>query len=559
MQSKIFTFKRLAIVVFCFAVIVTFIDFNRIKISSLWEGKLVSLRDDWDLAINDMPQGKIKLPTYINNDHLVESRITITKPLPDSIERMHNMLLRTSQKTVEVSIDGIPVYAYDASMSRRSVKIAGLMNHFIWIPKGSEGKLLTIALIPWEEKSSGTLYEVFVGTRTAAIGYLIRYDGISILFSLILIILAILSIFSSISIIKGFPIRSAALDFGFLELCAGLWIGSGTSASQLIIHNQLILLLGGMIALFLIPYFLTNFVVEMIHIEHAYPMKVISALFPVAFIIISLLQQFNVLTYFDVLPIVAVILFLLLIALCILSIGVVRTKNKDAIYFPVAVGFFVLAVLGETVLLFIPFETFTNALILNLGILAFSITLFIQLVRYGIRYVHSQAKNEYIFALAHTDSLTNIANRLAFDEKMDFLNQLGVHRHAFALFLFDVNNLKKTNDTYGHTVGDELLRATAAGLAECAKHVGQVFRIGGDEFAIVIDPCDRLSYDSLAQCLQQWSESYRDIDGLCRVACGSVFCEDPAVPIETYFKQADAAMYLQKEYQKTVIQNQERI
>ena len=152
MQSKIFTFKRLAIVVFCFAVIVTFIDFNRIKISSLWEGKLVSLRDDWDLAINDMPQGKIKLPTYIHNDHLVESRITITKPLPDSIERMHNMLLRTSQKTVEVSIDGIPVYAYDASMSRRSVKIAGLMNHFIWIPKGSEGKLLTIALITWEKK-----------------------------------------------------------------------------------------------------------------------------------------------------------------------------------------------------------------------------------------------------------------------------------------------------------------------------------------------------------------------------------------------------------------------
>ncbi|MCS7033828.1 MAG: GGDEF domain-containing protein [Phycisphaerae bacterium] len=53
------------------------------------------------------------------------------------------------------------------------------------------------------------------------------------------------------------------------------------------------------------------------------------------------------------------------------------------------------------------------------------------------------------------------------------------------LLLFDIDNFKKYNDEYGHALGDEILRQTAALMKRCCRQQDQVFRIAGDEFAVV--------------------------------------------------------------------------
>ncbi len=91
-------------------------------------------------------------------------------------------------------------------------------------------------------------------------------------------------------------------------------------------------------------------------------------------------------------------------------------------------------------------------------------------------------------ALAHTDALTGIANRRAFDRDADRY-QLAIatgELHDVLIAVLDVNGLKHVNDTYGHQAGDTLLRTFATALSELVRHEDHVYRFGGDEFAVVM-------------------------------------------------------------------------
>ncbi|MDP1611613.1 MAG: 7TM diverse intracellular signaling domain-containing protein [Sulfuritalea sp.] len=90
-------------------------------------------------------------------------------------------------------------------------------------------------------------------------------------------------------------------------------------------------------------------------------------------------------------------------------------------------------------------------------------------------------------ALAHTDTLTGLANRLLFDARMEQSIQLARrNRGQIALLLVDLDHFKKINDGYGHAIGDEVLRCTAERFRAALREADTVARLGGDEFAIVL-------------------------------------------------------------------------
>ena len=95
-------------------------------------------------------------------------------------------------------------------------------------------------------------------------------------------------------------------------------------------------------------------------------------------------------------------------------------------------------------------------------------------------------RNSGLQRLATTDDLTGIANGRYFKH---FLNQIvekaRVGRFLVTLFLFDIDNFKRYNDQYGHTVGDEILKQTAHLMRRCVRDHDLVARISGDEFAVV--------------------------------------------------------------------------
>jgi diguanylate cyclase (GGDEF)-like protein len=83
--------------------------------------------------------------------------------------------------------------------------------------------------------------------------------------------------------------------------------------------------------------------------------------------------------------------------------------------------------------------------------------------------------------LAYTDALTGLTNRAKYNKDLETVPSSG-----WSLLLIDIDNLKSVNDTFGHTAGDDLIAAVASRIADAASTL-RAYRIGGDEFAVILD------------------------------------------------------------------------
>src|SRR5262249_49124959 len=93
--------------------------------------------------------------------------------------------------------------------------------------------------------------------------------------------------------------------------------------------------------------------------------------------------------------------------------------------------------------------------------------------------------------MATTDGLTGLTNHRTFQQRFaDLLERAARHNHRVALLLCDVDHFKKVNDTYGHPVGDEVLRRVARVLQEVPRKIDIPARYGGEEFAVLLDNVD---------------------------------------------------------------------
>lgn len=115
---------------------------------------------------------------------------------------------------------------------------------------------------------------------------------------------------------------------------------------------------------------------------------------------------------------------------------------------------------------------------------------------------HSIAENIFVFIditerksnerrirhLAHHDPLTGACNRLAFREMLDTASKAAEPGRPVSLVAIDLDRFKPVNDTYGHAVGDELLRQIVGRLSDALKDGMTLFRMGGDEFALLCPP-----------------------------------------------------------------------
>jgi len=96
------------------------------------------------------------------------------------------------------------------------------------------------------------------------------------------------------------------------------------------------------------------------------------------------------------------------------------------------------------------------------------------------------ARSETFEQAALTDALTGMQNRRYFDEALrEYLSEFARIRKPVGLMILDLDHFKQVNDTYGHDVGDEALRAVANCLRDVTRYHDIAARLGGEEFAVV--------------------------------------------------------------------------
>lgn len=158
--------------------------------------------------------------------------------------------------------------------------------------------------------------------------------------------------------------------------------------------------------------------------------------------------------------------------------------------------------------------------------------------------------------LASHDNLTGLPNRSKFNEILESNVRLAqrYEERSFALFFIDVDRFKHINDTYGHHMGDALLKEIARRLQIPLRATDNVARLGGDEFVIIINGVREHEVISkiARKVLSVFAKSIVIDDVHCDITVSigiSVFGED-ATDEDILLQHADAAMYLAKEHGK---------
>ncbi|MDE1179943.1 EAL domain-containing protein [Paraburkholderia sp.] len=152
--------------------------------------------------------------------------------------------------------------------------------------------------------------------------------------------------------------------------------------------------------------------------------------------------------------------------------------------------------------------------------------------------------------LAHHDPLTGLPNRTSFHEHLRHLLERRTPHASCALMYLDLDRFKAVNDTLGHHVGDELLRAVARRLSGILRGGDQLARLSGDEFTIVLSSCANVEQaSSLAdRCVRQLTQPF-EIAGnevTVGVSIGIVMCTPGSADVDTILQQADLALYKAK-------------
>lgn len=148
--------------------------------------------------------------------------------------------------------------------------------------------------------------------------------------------------------------------------------------------------------------------------------------------------------------------------------------------------------------------------------------------------------------LSFHDSLTSLYNRTYFEENLKSLE--GESFAPLGMIICDVDGLKLVNDTLGHSTGDRLLRLTAGIIKQCFREGDLLFRIGGDEFAIILPNSGLSLVEQACYRIRQGVENYNVAHDEFPLSLSVGF----AVSRETYpnigdvFKEADTNMYREK-------------
>jgi len=164
----------------------------------------------------------------------------------------------------------------------------------------------------------------------------------------------------------------------------------------------------------------------------------------------------------------------------------------------------------------------------------------------------NRASEPYFKRLAYTDFLTGYENRMAFEQKLRECGDLAEIGELVTLIICDVNNLKTVNDTLGHKVGDTYIKNTADIIDYNLMGDGFLYRIGGDEFAVITIGKKEKEVEKLMSALRE--EDSIVIKGhKFSCACGAAtFTKGLDESLRDVFKRADDAMYIEKKRQKSI-------
>jgi len=161
-----------------------------------------------------------------------------------------------------------------------------------------------------------------------------------------------------------------------------------------------------------------------------------------------------------------------------------------------------------------------------------------------------RASEDHLRHLATTDALTGLANYRRLSETLESeIKRSERTARAFAVLIFDLNGMKRINDSHGHLVGNRALCRLADIFRFSCRSIDTAARYGGDEFAMILPETSAKEADAVGRRICERLSNDRE-EPLLSVSVGVAAYPEDGTTIDTLFHAADRALYKMKELQK---------
>ena len=431
--------------------------------------------DDGEIySLSDLPNGQITLHHSADGLDLDNTRFC----------------MKSVDTFFEVLADGEVIYSYKPEQNALLGKSYGMYIHSVPVPENVS--VITLKLTSIFPDAPPALLGAVIEDPDMFICDLFNEGIPGFCICLLMMILGVIMIISGAvafhSNSKGQQIEIFTL--GIFAVLVAIWSVNDTLILQILTQSPAVVRLLNYITLIFLPYFIVSFIASATN-KHKTP------LLPILFVIICINFILNVsLTvtgisdYFDLVKISQGVIVIALAMAIYFVVSAVRHKHVEKRFLRVFI-LGICSISAGAVIDLIIFRVSSNvlqstSLYARMGSLLFLMLIGLHLIRENRRLLNESSRA--LEQLAYTDGLTGMKNRLAFNKAESSLQKDSDAKYM--IIQFDINDLKKVNDVYGHAEGDRHITGAAEIIRRSTHELGDCYRVGGDEFIAIISGND---------------------------------------------------------------------
>lgn len=521
--------------------------------------RYVPMNDAWSITINDRSWQNISLDHFRFTPVNKGDMITMERTFPDDTDCTgHALVLPIKQASVTVSLDAEPIYEYGQDRIDMG-KTVGSGYLPVNLPDDYASKTLTLQFAVAENKAFSHFDPIRIYEWKNFYRIILTENRLPLFIGCFLTIFGLVTCCITVFALLFSGKFLRILCISLFSICIGLW--------TLCYYNVLVIFamplytvsLLEYLALYLAPVPLVFYLREDVQSLNRPFMNMIYR----GLLVVQLFSSalFLGLHAVDLVHCAATLKYMQTLILCHLIFAIIvefrnLRNSRQLVHRLFLIGMLALSGCVGYDLVFYYFNRYLGIVIssakgiASVGLVIFIVVLLVSFYIDLTQKMMQETERNFLIKSAYTDELTQIHNRRYCMEYMTRIKEMG--NPDYTVFCFDLNNLKTTNDTYGHAQGDILIKSAARVIEEAFEPHGIVARMGGDEFIAIVETDDSEKISAMIgefwDNIEKKNEEIPDLH--LSIAYGYASCSPKEYNIEKIYHIADGRMYENKQAMK---------
>lgn len=417
---------------------------------------------------------------------------SIYNVIPDTVKEGDALCFRSKNIFFQVYIDGELQYDPYVPESPIYTKSYGTKWNYVNIPVAAAGREIEIRMTYVYENARSCIDHICIAQPAGAILHTFGSKMVAFITCVLLLFVGLLLIIADIPINMRAEKNHELRYLGLFAIFIAVWCTSETNLIQFYLGDNRVMQVVSCASLMLIPIPTALYLDTAFGFRHKLVVRLICTL---SIIVFAVCWGLHFLGLADIHETLSVSHFMLVFTAIVLLYSIIRnsvvashsqTRNVYRVLRTIGLSAISIATVADVVRYYRGNGT-DSAMFVRIGLLLFILCFGSSSLEKTINAVKLGVQSEFVAQLAYLDGLTRIGNRTSFEEHLVDLEKIKDEMPSVGIVMFDVNDLKYVNDHMGHHQGDAMLVKSADIIKAAFENAdSKCFRIGGDEFAVLI-------------------------------------------------------------------------